>query len=227
MDPHPIAHLQNATKSYVNGDETVSVLRGVDFSVYKGDFIAIMGASGSGKSTFLHILGCLDRIDGGSYFLNDRDIAFLNERKLSHIRRNYMGFIFQEFNLLPQATVYENVALPFLYSTSVEEDVAERIHTVLKYVGLSHRLSHHPAALSGGERQRVAIARAVVTKPKLILADEPTGNLDARTTDEILDLFQMLHGEGASILLVSHDLNVARRADKLVTLRDGKISEIL
>lgn len=226
MCSSPIAHLQQATKSYVNGDETISVLCGVDFSVYAGDFISIMGASGSGKSTFLQILGCLDRIDGGKYLLNNKDIASLNERKLSHIRRNYMGFIFQEFNLLPQATVYENVALPFLYSTSIEKNVQERINKVLDYVGLSHRLSHHPSALSGGERQRVAIARAVVTRPKLILADEPTGNLDSKTSKEILTLFKMLHAEGASILLVSHDIDVASCADKMVTLCEGRISAV-
>ena len=202
----------------------ISVLRGVDFSVYEGDYISIMGASGSGKSTFLQILGCLDRIDGGEYLVNGQSVASLNERKLSHLRRNYMGFIFQEFNLLSQATVYENVALPFLYSTSVDKDVPERVSRVLEYVGLSHCLSHYPAALSGGERQRVAIARAVVTQPKLLLADEPTGNLDAQTTTEIMDLFQVLHEEGAAILLVTHDSDVACRADKMVTLSDGRIS---
>ncbi len=226
MHSTPISHLQQATKSYVNGDDTISVLRGVDFTVYRGDYISIMGASGSGKSTFLQILGCLDKVDGGNYFVDDQDVASFSERKLSSIRRNYMGFVFQEFNLLPQATVYENVALPFLYSTTVEKDVKNRIHKVLDYVGLSHRLSHHPTALSGGERQRVAIARAVVTKPELILADEPTGNLDAKSSEEILALFKILHEEGASILLVSHDLDVAKKADKIVTLCDGRISTL-
>jgi putative ABC transport system ATP-binding protein len=224
MKSHPVVHLDQLTKNFVLGDESVPVLKGVDLIVNHGDFTAIMGASGSGKSTLLHILGCLDRPTTGSYLLDGRAVDQLTDRQLSRMRNSYVGFVFQEFNLLAEATVYENVALPFVYSGLDPARSRQRITQAVEQVGLAHRLAHRPAALSGGERQRVAIARAVAVQPKLILADEPTGNLDSATSREILALFGRMHDLGASIVLVTHDRDVAAAADTILVMADGLLS---
>ncbi len=224
MTSVPIVELTAVKKKYSFGQNRVSVLNGIDFTIKKHDFVAITGASGSGKSTLLHILGCLDHVDSGTYLLGGEDVSKLSDSRLSVYRRNFIGFVFQDFNLLPHATVYENVALPFLYSPDSAAD--EKIRHAIENVGLSHRLTHHPSALSGGERQRVAIARAVAVNPKLILADEPTGNLDHNTSLEIMDLFTSLHGNGATILLVSHDREVSNAADTLYEMKNGLLRDV-
>ena len=221
MPSVPIVQLSAVTKEYLLGQSHVKVLQGVDFTIKQGDFIAITGASGSGKSTLLHILGCLDRVDSGTYLLGGEDVTSLSDSRLSVYRRNFIGFVFQDFNLLPHATVYENVALPFLYSPDTA--AGEKILRAVDDVGLSHRLDHHPSALSGGERQRVAIARAIAGEPKLILADEPTGNLDHKTSLEIMSLFVNLHENGATILLVSHDREVSNIANTLYEMKNGML----
>lgn len=219
-----LAQLHDLSKTYTVGRDTISVLRQLNFFMSAGDFTAVMGASGSGKSTLLHILGCLERPDTGQYTLDGMAVSSLSDGKLSSIRNNYIGFVFQDFNLLPQLTVYENVGLPFLYSSQVTENsIRQRILRAVDEVGLSHRLEHRPAALSGGERQRVAIARAVAAEPKLLLADEPTGNLDAQTGSEILALFSRLHAGGATILMVTHDSAVAGAAGRIFSMTDGKL----
>ena len=227
MCPYPIARLLGVTKHYSLEGERLQVLQSVDFSVFPGEFVAITGASGSGKSTLLHICGCLDRPSKGKYVLDGKDVGLLSDDQLAALRQNYIGFVFQDFNLLPYASVYENVALPFLYSTLEPEQWRPQVKEAIDDVGLTHRLNHRPSALSGGERQRVAIARAIVCKPKLILADEPTGNLDSVTSREILALFLRLHGQGATILLVTHDQEVAMIASRRMTMRDGLLSESL
>ena len=184
-----------------------------------------MGPSGSGKSTLLHILGCLERPCSGLYLLDGRDISNASDRELSNIRANHIGFVFQTLNLLPQLNLFENVELPFLYSSLDALKVKERVIRAVKQVGLIDRLNHRPAELSGGEMQRMAIARALAIEPALILADEPTGNLDSGTSSEILELFQSLHNDGATILMVTHDGEVASHAQRVMTLRDGKFIE--
>lgn len=223
----PIAELHSLKKEYRLGETTIQVLRGVDLSVCEQDFIAIMGSSGSGKSTLLHIIGCLDRPDSGTYFLDGRDVSNLNDNELSAFRKNYVSFVFQDFNLLPYATVYENVALPFLYSSVDPIKRKQHILQAIEDVGLSHRLSHRPNALSGGERQRVAIARAVAVRPKLILADEPTGNLDYESSREILTLLTRLHEKGATVILVTHDHEVASAADSIAVMKNGLLQGLL
>ena len=224
MSVRAIAQLDGVTKNYLLEGETVSVLRGVNFSVYQNEFIAIMGSSGSGKSTLLHILGCLDTVSEGTYELNGRNVSGLADEKLAALRLDYIGFVFQDFNLLPHATVFENVALPFLYSHTDPDQSRIKVMEALDAVELAHRIKHRPSALSGGERQRVAIARAVVCKPKLILADEPTGNLDSVTSSEILALFGRLHKNGATIVLVTHDHEVAKTATRTMFMKDGQLA---
>jgi putative ABC transport system ATP-binding protein len=226
MSVKAIAKLKNVTKNYSMEGQTVSVLRGIDFSVYQNEFIAIMGASGSGKSTLLHILGCLDTVTEGTYELDGYNVRGLSDNKLAALRLDYIGFVFQDFNLLPNATVYENVALPFLYSRTHPEQSRKQVMEALDAVGLTHRLKHRPSSLSGGERQRVAIARAVVCTPKIILADEPTGNLDSTTSSEILSLFSRLHKNGATIILVTHDHEVAKTATRTMIMEDGRLADI-
>ena len=224
MKTRAVALARAVTKEYFPGPEPVPVLRGIDLRVNQGDFIAVMGASGSGKSTLLHILGCLDRPGSGTYQLAGMVVGDLSDRKLSNLRNRYIGFIFQEFNLLPQATVFDNVALPFLYSSLGRKEARDRVLAAVEEVGLAHRLDHLPAELSGGERQRVAIARAVVSGPRLLLADEPTGNLDSTTSGEIMDLFARLHRRGATILLATHDHEVAARCSSLFIMKDGRLA---
>ncbi len=223
---YPIIDIQKLSKSYKIGTGLVEALKGIDLKIYKGDSLAIMGASGSGKSTLLHLLGCLDTPTEGKYFLDQEDITTLSENQLAAIRAFKIGFVFQSFNLIAQLTVLENVAIPFLYQREESEAfVLEAITEALTRVGLSHRLHHHPSQLSGGEMQRVAIARALAIKPLLILADEPTGNLDSANGKAILNLFEELNAQGVTLVIVTHDPSVGARAKRLVKMQDGMIIE--
>jgi putative ABC transport system ATP-binding protein len=217
----PLAHLDSVTREFHLAQETISVLRGVSCTIRENDFIAVMGASGSGKSTLLHILGCLDSPSSGSYVLDGKEVSSFSDQELSQIRNTCIGFVFQDFFLLPQATVYENVMLPFLYADFATQVSKKRVLAALEDVGMSHRLNHKPAALSGGERQRVSIARAVAVQPRLILADEPTGNLDSHNSSDILKLFSRLHRRGATIVMVTHDTEVAGVAQETLFMQDG------
>ncbi|MCX5838754.1 MAG: ABC transporter ATP-binding protein [Deltaproteobacteria bacterium] len=212
-------------KDFQIGSSKIQALRNIDFHANKGDFAAIMGASGSGKSTLLYILGCLDRPTSGTYFLNGQNVSHTTDRELSHIRASRIGFIFQTFNLLPQLNIYENVEVPFLYGSFDGEEIEERVIRAIRRVGLLNRLKHRPSELSGGEMQRVAIARAICIDPVLILADEPTGNLDSQSGIDILRIFEELHDHGATILLVTHAWEVAAFAGRKLTLRDGQFIE--
>jgi len=213
-------------KTYGSGERRLEVLRGLDLVVESGEFVAVMGSSGSGKSTLLHILGCLDRPTAGSYFLDGIDVLRLSDRDRSRLRAERIGFVFQGFNLLANLTVRENIALPFLYRSRPCRDIEKRVESVAAMVGMSRRLHHRPGELSGGEMQRTAIARALVIRPGIILADEPTGNLDSVTTGEILALFTTLHGDaGTTIVMISHDPEVVRCSQRVLLLRDGVLRE--
>jgi len=212
---------RNLSKSYQLGGERVEALSGISLSLDRGDFLAVMGASGSGKSTLLHVLGLLVTPDGGEYFLNGQDVATLDDDKRSLLRATAIGFVFQTFNLLPELSVQENVALPFLYRRTPPDEARARVERAVARVGLGRRLRHRPGELSGGEMQRVAIARALAIEPLLILADEPTGNLDRKTGDGILQLFLELNRGGATIVMVTHDPRVAERAGKIIELGDS------
>jgi putative ABC transport system ATP-binding protein len=215
------------TREYQMGNITLKALRGVELTVYKGDFIALMGASGSGKSTLLSLIGLLDRATAGEYFLENVEVSSLTRDKLADIRGRRIGFVFQNFNLLPRFSAWENVALPLTYRKG--EFGTDEQHRLamdsLSRVGLDHRAGHQPMELSGGERQRVAIARALVTQPAVILADEPTGNLDSTTGNEIMNLLNEFHAEGKTIVIVTHDPSIARHASRICTMRDGILTE--
>lgn len=211
-------------KNYRLGGGEIEVVRGVDLAVAAGDFVTIMGTSGSGKSTLLHILGGLARPDSGAYRLGDRDMLALSDDELSWIRAHWVGFVFQTFDLLAELDVRDNVALPFLYHHALPPDRDRRVDAAIDRVGLGHRQRHRPMELSGGEMQRVAIARALVIAPKLILADEPTGNLDSRNSTEILGLFRELNDAGTTIVMVTHDHQVAAYSKKILTMEDGLLS---
>jgi putative ABC transport system ATP-binding protein len=217
----PLVNLTQIVKSYSIGPSIVAVLKNLDLSVGKGEFVAVMGPSGSGKSTLLHILGCLDRPDSGRYLLDGRNMLDATDSELSHARAHHIGFVFQTYNLIHNLDVFENVELPFLYSAEQNGDPGPRIKKAIEQVGLTDRIAHKPYQLSGGEMQRAAIARAVAVDPKLILADEPTGNLDSATGHEILRLFQALNAKGATIVMVTHDQNVAEYARRVMILNDG------
>lgn len=217
------AFLKDVTREYVLKGETVRALRGVDLTVPEGDFVAIMGASGSGKSTMLNLLGCLDRPTAGVIMLGEDDVTKLDDYHLSDIRATRIGFVFQSYNLIPQLTVIENIEVPLFYQKSVSRGLRKRCIELAKMVGLESRLNHRPTQLSGGQQQRVAIARSLVNDPYFILADEPTGNLDSKTTAEILDLLEKLNGEGRTIILVTHENEVGARSRRIVRLRDGLI----
>jgi putative ABC transport system ATP-binding protein len=215
------------TREYQMGNVTLKALRGVDLTVYEGDFIALMGASGSGKSTLLSLLGLLDRATSGKYFLEDVEVSSLTRDELAAIRGRRIGFVFQNFNLLPRFSAWENVALPLAYRKGeLDVDTQHKLAMdSLSRVGLDRRAGHQPMELSGGERQRVAIARALVTQPAVILADEPTGNLDSATGKEIMNLLNELHNEGKTIVMVTHDPSIAKHASRICTMRDGILSE--
>ena len=217
--------LQGIHKYYGEVEPRLHVLKGIHLEDGKGEFLSITGTSGSGKSTLLNLLGCLDIPTEGSYFLGGRDVSKQTDNELSRIRNEDIGFIFQSFQLIPQLTVLENVQVPLLYG---EHSISERedyCRGILDSVGLSHRLTHQPSQLSGGECQRVAIARSLVNDPLLLLADEPTGNLDSKTGDEVLELMDELHGQGRAIIMITHDLEVARRSERQVKIKDGLIME--
>jgi putative ABC transport system ATP-binding protein len=219
-----LIELSDLWKTYDTGDVAVDALRGVDLTVERGDYVAIMGPSGSGKSTLMHILGCLDSPSKGSYKLAGDEVAHLSRGRLATIRNRFIGFVFQNFNLLPRATLARNVELPMLYGGVGREERKQRAMEMLEQVGLDDRARHRPGQLSGGQRQRAAIARALVTSPDLLLADEPTGNLDQTTGNEVMDIFDALNGIGQTVLLVTHDPNVAAHARRLVRLVDGRVS---
>lgn len=211
------------TKMYKMGAEEVHALRGVSTSIDKGDYVAIMGPSGSGKSTLMNLIGCLDTPTSGTYVLNGREVADMNDDELALIRNKEIGFVFQTFNLLPRATALHNVELPLIYSGTPSETRLDMARRALDMVDLSDRMTHRPNQLSGGQRQRVAIARALVNNPSLILADEPTGNLDSKTGVEIMGLFDRLHRAGNTIILVTHEHDVALYADRILHIRDGRV----
>jgi putative ABC transport system ATP-binding protein len=213
--------LENITKDYVLKGETVHALRGVSFMIPQGDYVAIMGPSGSGKSTLLNLLGCLDKPTAGKYFLGDDDVARMSDDQLSHVRASRIGFVFQSYNLIQQLTVVENIEVPLYYQGRVNAATRRRCRELADLVGLGDRLGHRPAQLSGGQQQRVAIARSLVNDPYFILADEATGNLDSATAEEILALFQKLTEEGRTIIMVTHEDDVAAHAKRIVRLRDG------
>ena len=215
--------LRGIKKVYKMGAERVHALRGVDLTIYRNEFVAIMGSSGSGKSTIMNILGCLDQPTDGEYELNNRKVQFLGAAALARVRNEEIGFVFQSFELLAKHTALKNVMLPLLYSRKFWIGATKRAKRALERVGLAKRMKHKPNQLSGGQRQRVAIARALVGEPTILLADEPTGNLDSKTSEEIIALFQQLHVEGQTIIVVTHEEDVARRAERIIRLRDGRI----
>ncbi len=217
-----LIQLENVTKVYDAGENAVEALRGIDVAIRQGEFLAIIGPSGSGKSTLMHIVGCLDSPSSGKYWLDGQDVAELSPRTLARIRNQKIGFVFQTFNLLPRASVLKNVELPLLYAGLPREQRREGAMAALEKVGLSNRAKHRPNELSGGQRQRVAIARALVNNPSLILADEPTGNLDQKTGSEIIDIFENLAGE-ETIILVTHDPAIASRTERRIKIVDGRI----
>ncbi|MDY3918576.1 MAG: ABC transporter ATP-binding protein [Candidatus Limivivens sp.] len=215
--------LENIKKIYCLGGEEVHALDGVTLNVCEHEFVAIVGASGSGKSTLMNIIGCLDTPDEGKYYIDGQDVTTLSERELATMRNRKIGFIFQQFNLLPKLTAYENVELPLIYQGVPARERRERVEEALDRVGLSKRIHHRPNQLSGGQQQRVAVARALATRPSLILADEPTGNLDSKSSQDIMGLIHELHEQGNTIILITHDDGIAQKAERQVRIMDGKI----
>lgn len=220
-----IIELLDASRSFVVGDEIVEVLKNVNLRIFQGEFLALMGASGSGKSTLLNVLGCLDTLSTGEYWLGGKSIKNLSNNKRAVVRNTHIGFVFQNFNLLPRMTTWENIALPLLYRNISENEIKEKVNHLLIQIDLSHRKNHIPAQLSGGERQRVAIARALITNPTVLLADEPTGNLDSKTGTEIMRLLVELNQQGRSIIMVTHDQTIAGYANRQLLMKDGIICE--
>ena len=218
-----IIDTKDIKKSYVMGSETIHALKSISIQIERGEYVAFMGPSGSGKSTLMNIIGCLDTPSDGTYILNDHDVSDLTENELAEIRNKEIGFVFQTFNLLPRASSLENVALPLIYAGYGKEDREEKALAALDGVGLAERAQHKPNELSGGQRQRVAIARALVNDPSIILADEPTGNLDSKTSYSIMDLFADLHQKGNTIIMVTHEEDIAEYAHRIIRLRDGLI----
>ncbi len=223
----PILELIGVRKTYQTGSVSVEALRGVDMVVQEGDYVAIMGPSGSGKSTLMHILGCLDVPTSGEYRLAGEDVSSLDERRLAEIRNRRIGFVFQQFNLLPALNAWRNVELPLVYANVPRAERRERAIAALGLVGLTDRVDHKPGELSGGQQQRVAVARALVTEPNLILADEPTGNLDSVSTADVLGLFEELNRQGRTIVLITHEQEVAAQTERALVIRDGEIVQTL
>jgi putative ABC transport system ATP-binding protein len=227
MTAAPLLQIRDLHKAYVLDGVTIQALRGIDLTVARGEFVAIMGPSGSGKSTLMHILGCLDVPDAGSYRLQDQDVSRMDNDQLATLRNREIGFVFQNFNLLPRTSALENVETPLIYAGVAKAERRRRAREALQRMGLGERLQHLPNQMSGGQAQRVAIARALVTQPSLLLADEPTGNVDSTTSDEIMHLLDMLNREdGLSIVLITHEQEVAARAGRQLFLRDGKLETL-
>jgi putative ABC transport system ATP-binding protein len=219
----PLIDISQLKRDFQLGSEVIQVLKGIDLTIHKGEYVALMGPSGSGKSTLMNLLGCLDTPTSGSYILNERDVSKMNDDELAEIRNKEIGFVFQTFNLLPRTTALDNVALPMIYAGFSKTERTERAKKVLTQVNLSDRMDHQPNQLSGGQRQRVAIARALVNSPSIILADEPTGNLDSKTSVEIMKLFGDIHDAGNTVILVTHEEEIAAYAHRVIRLRDGLI----
>ena len=218
-----VIDLKNIIRNFQLGPQTVHVLKGIDLTIKKGEYVALMGPSGSGKSTLMNLLGCLDTPTSGSYMIANRDVSKMNDNQLADVRNKEIGFVFQTFNLIPRQTALQNVALPLVYAGEKKEKRILRAKKVLDEVGLSDRITHKPNQLSGGQRQRVAIARALVNSPSIILADEPTGNLDSSTSNEIMKLFEEIHKNGNTLIIVTHEEEIAQHANRIVRLKDGEI----
>jgi len=218
-----LIQISNIKRDFILGNETIYVLKGIDLQINKGEYVALMGPSGSGKSTLMNILGCLDTPTSGTYILNGKDVSQMHDDDLADVRNKEIGFVFQTFNLLPRTTALDNVALPMIYAGYPKSERNKRATEVLTQVGLDDRMDHQPNQLSGGQRQRVAIARALVNKPSIILADEPTGNLDSKTSEEIMKLFGDIHSSGNTVILVTHEEDIAKYAHRIIRLRDGVI----
>jgi putative ABC transport system ATP-binding protein len=223
MRPESVIHLENIRKSYFIGRNELPVLKGISLDIFKNEYVALMGPSGSGKSTLMNMLGCLDTPTSGTYVLNGHDVSKMEDNELAHIRNKEIGFVFQQFNLMPRLSALENVAVPLIYAGINKKDREEKALDVLKKVGLGDRYKHKPNELSGGQCQRVAIARALVNSPSMILADEPTGNLDTKTSVEIMEIFGAIHASGNTVVLVTHEEDIADHARRIVRLRDGLI----
>lgn len=215
--------VKNLIKTYKTGDFEFTALNNISLKIKKGEFTAIMGASGSGKSTLMNILGCLDKMNSGEYILNGQDISILNDRELAYIRNKEIGFVFQSFNLIPRISLLDNVQLPMMYAGIPAKERKEKALSALEKVGLSDRIKHLPNEISGGQKQRAAIARAIVNAPAVIMADEPTGNLDSKSSEDIMKIFQDLNNEGATILMVTHENDIASHTNRIVRFRDGEI----
>lgn len=220
---HPIIEIKDIIRNFPLGTETVFVLKGINLTINKGEYVALMGPSGSGKSTLMNILGCLDTPTAGSYVLNGKDVSKMSDNELAEIRNKEIGFVFQTFNLMPRTIALDNVALPLVYAGKNKKERHQRASQVLEQVGLGDRMDHRPNQLSGGQRQRVAVGRALVNHPSIILADEPTGNLDSKTSVEIMNLFNDIHAQGNTVILVTHEEDIARFAHRIIRLKDGLI----
>ncbi len=223
MTPKEVIRTVNIARSYQMGEEIIHALKSVSITVQRGEYVAFMGPSGSGKSTLMNIVGCLDTPSNGDYFLSGKNVSQMDEDELAEIRNKEIGFVFQTFNLLPRSTALDNVALPLVYAGYSSSSRREKAYEALRSVGLANRATHKPNELSGGQRQRVAIARALVNDPSIILADEPTGNLDSKTSHEIMELFDILHKKGNTIIMVTHEEDIANYAHRIIRLRDGLV----